>query len=232
MKNEYNQNWNAEYESKGIPSSSRTTPSAALTWFLENLSSFTDMPPQNLKVLDVGCGTGRNAIYLASLGFNVKGIDASEVAIKHAREKTQSMGNILLFKHDLSINLPYKEKAFDIIMDIFVYKHQLSFEGRRRYRKEMHRVLKDEGCLLLSLADAEDGYYKNCPALKDADPKNPRTINDPAVDIGSVLFTFEELQNEMADTFSCEKMWRNNSTSEMHGKEYPRMVLTTVWRKK
>jgi len=39
------------------------------------------------RVLDVGCGTGENALYLAGLGFEVWGIDAAPAAIKKAKRR-------------------------------------------------------------------------------------------------------------------------------------------------
>jgi 2-polyprenyl-3-methyl-5-hydroxy-6-metoxy-1,4-benzoquinol methylase len=43
-------------------------------------------------VLDVGCGTGENALYLASLGHVVLGIDAAPHAIEKARKKSEERG--------------------------------------------------------------------------------------------------------------------------------------------
>jgi 2-polyprenyl-3-methyl-5-hydroxy-6-metoxy-1,4-benzoquinol methylase len=44
------------------------------------------------RVLDLGCGPGRNAIYLASLGFDVDAIDLSATAIAWARERAEEAG--------------------------------------------------------------------------------------------------------------------------------------------
>ena len=53
------------------------------------------------RVLDVGCGTGENALYLASLDFEVWGIDAAPAAIKKAKEKARKQTktvNFLLYR--------------------------------------------------------------------------------------------------------------------------------------
>src|SRR6266513_4452887 len=47
----------------------------------------TSTPIKPCKALDIGCGTGDNAIWLAQHGFEVAGIDASDLAIKKAEEK-------------------------------------------------------------------------------------------------------------------------------------------------
>lgn len=43
------------------------------------------------RVLDAGCGTGENALYLASLGFEVWGIDGAPSAIEKAKEKAKNV---------------------------------------------------------------------------------------------------------------------------------------------
>jgi 2-polyprenyl-3-methyl-5-hydroxy-6-metoxy-1,4-benzoquinol methylase len=61
------------------------------------------------KALDLGCGEGKNSIYLASQGFEVKSVDISEIAIKKAKrhwafqyEIDWKVGDIRLFKHQLN----------------------------------------------------------------------------------------------------------------------------------
>ena len=63
--------WDKEYKLKGIPSSYKNTPSSSLLWCLDiifrkyNLS----LMPQ---IIDIGCGTGRNSIYLNSESLDLK----------------------------------------------------------------------------------------------------------------------------------------------------------------
>jgi ubiquinone/menaquinone biosynthesis C-methylase UbiE len=47
---------------------------------------------QQLKILDVGCGTGRHAVELARRGYEVTGIDLSEAQLSHAKEKAKNAG--------------------------------------------------------------------------------------------------------------------------------------------
>ena len=47
----------------------------------------TQKPIQSSKVLEIGCGTGHNSIWLAQNGFQVTGTDTSDIAIEKAKEK-------------------------------------------------------------------------------------------------------------------------------------------------
>lgn len=61
-----------------------------------------------LKILDVGCGTGRHAIELTKRGYRVVGIDLSDAQLTRAREKAAQENLTIDFqKHDAR-NLPFK----------------------------------------------------------------------------------------------------------------------------
>ena len=68
---------------------------------------------KSVKILDVGCGTGRHSIELTKRGYAVKGIDLSESQLTLAREKAKNYNlNIDLSRHDAR-DLPFKNE-FDL----------------------------------------------------------------------------------------------------------------------
>jgi len=68
---------------------------------------------KSLKILDVGCGTGRHAIELTKRGYNVTGIDLSESQLKRAREKAAAENLSIDFQHQDARHLPFNGE-FDI----------------------------------------------------------------------------------------------------------------------
>lgn len=68
---------------------------------------------KTLKLLDVGCGTGRHAIELSKRGYSVTGIDLSESQLARAKEKANKNGLDIDFQIQDARNLPFEEK-FDI----------------------------------------------------------------------------------------------------------------------
>jgi tellurite methyltransferase len=69
------------------------------------------------RVLDVAAGNGRNAIYLAGLGFKVEGIDRSEEAVTAAREAAREAGvTIEMRVADLELGRAVPGDAYDVII--------------------------------------------------------------------------------------------------------------------
>ena len=68
---------------------------------------------KSLKILDVGCGTGRHAIELTKRGYNVTGIDLSESQLKRAKEKVAAAGLFIDFQCQDARNLSF-DSEFDV----------------------------------------------------------------------------------------------------------------------
>jgi len=62
---------------------------------------------KSLKILDVGCGTGRHAIELSKRGYHVTGIDLSESQLKRAKEKAKAANLSIDFQCQDARNLPF-----------------------------------------------------------------------------------------------------------------------------
>ncbi|MBP7055452.1 MAG: class I SAM-dependent methyltransferase [Candidatus Omnitrophica bacterium] len=68
---------------------------------------------KSLKVIDIGCGTGRHAIELAKRGYDVTGVDLSENQIERAREKAREAGLAIDFQMQDARKLPF-DGEFDL----------------------------------------------------------------------------------------------------------------------
>ena len=83
------------------------------------------LPPQE-KALDVAMGSGRNALYLASLGYEVTGIDVSGVAVERCRAEAGRRGRrVEAVQADLeSYQLP--REAYDVVIDFYYLQRDLA----------------------------------------------------------------------------------------------------------
>jgi ubiquinone/menaquinone biosynthesis C-methylase UbiE len=83
-------------------------------------------------VLDAGCGTGENALHVASLGVQVLGVDVAETALSIAREKAAARGADVEFVAADALNLDRLGRAFDTVLDCGLF-HTFDREERRAY---------------------------------------------------------------------------------------------------
>lgn len=107
--------------------------------FYENRSApvpfFIDAPDENLvelvenrrilpgKVLDIGCGPGRNTLYLQSCGFSATGVDFSPTAIAWAKERNADRGLYAHFVNDSIFQIDLQSEAYDVIYDAGLLHH-------------------------------------------------------------------------------------------------------------
>ncbi len=89
--------------------------------------------------LDLGCGTGTNAVYLAQHGLNVVGVDFALKAIQTARDKAKRANVSVDFHLGDVTRLDYLHQPFDLILDVGCF-HGLDQAGRKRYAENIARL--------------------------------------------------------------------------------------------
>ena len=104
---------------------------------------------RGLRVLDVGCGTGRHALRLARAGATVTGIDFSEGMLAEARRKARERSlEVAWVRHDISRPLPFGEGSFDRVVCGLVLDHVEDVAG---LFGEMGRVCTPSGRIVVSV---------------------------------------------------------------------------------
>ena len=83
-------------------------------------------------VLDAGCGTGENALHLASLGLHVLGVDVAETALSIAREKAAGRGIDAEFVVADALHLHRLGRVFETVLDCGLL-HTFDSDERRDY---------------------------------------------------------------------------------------------------
>jgi ubiquinone/menaquinone biosynthesis C-methylase UbiE len=99
-----------------------------------------------LRVLDLGCGTGRHALWLAEKGAMVTAVDFSEGMLAKARQKPFADA-VTFWQHDLHEPLPFDDGEFDIVVSGLVLEH---IQDLPRLFAEIRRVVKPEGRVVIS----------------------------------------------------------------------------------
>lgn len=93
------------------------------------------------EVLDIGCGLGDNAIFLASRGHSVTGLDGSSVAIEQAHNRAAAAGVQVTFGVADATDLTAYPAQFDTVVDSALY-HCLDDDARLAYATELHRATR------------------------------------------------------------------------------------------
>ncbi|MGN6182811.1 MAG: class I SAM-dependent methyltransferase [Thermoanaerobaculia bacterium] len=123
--------WNERYR---IREQINDEPAPLLVQAAENLSAG--------RALDLACGAGRNAVWLAHRGWDVVALDGSEEAIRIVREHDASI-DARVFDLETGAPLPFDDESFDLVAILF-YLHRPLF-------REAQRVLKRGGTIVCAV---------------------------------------------------------------------------------
>jgi SAM-dependent methyltransferase len=108
------------------------------------------------RVLELGCGYGRNAIYLAGQGCGVDAVDFSGHAIERAREQAAAAGAAVTFHCRSIFGMPVTEGSYDLVYDSGCF-HHIAPHRRQDYVRLVRRALRPGGSFGLTCFRPEGG---------------------------------------------------------------------------
>lgn len=116
-------------------------------WILQIIGKYKDL--SNIRILDWGCGPGRVVRHLPELAPNAEifGTDYNSNSISW---NLSSIPGVEFNQNGIEAKLPYPDGFFDVIYGISIFTH-LSEQKHYEWRNELHRVLKHEGIILLTM---------------------------------------------------------------------------------
>ena len=116
------------------------------------VNTVTALPIAPCRVLDIGCGTGDNAIWLSQHGFHVVGVDTSEIAIEKARDKAAKANANVTFAVLNILNSQVEGSPFGFAFDRGCFHVLALGEERQRFAEQVNRHLNENGRGSVSLA--------------------------------------------------------------------------------
>jgi SAM-dependent methyltransferase len=116
----------------------------------------TTTPIKPCKALEIGCGTGDNAIWLSQQDFQVLGIDASEIAIEKAKEKAARANAPCDFRVGDILTSRVEGGPFGFVFDRGCFHTMGSDKERRSFAENVNRHLEEGGLWLSLLGNADE----------------------------------------------------------------------------
>jgi len=193
----------------------REVPLERIPWHTESPSGILVDLVRSGKVMpcnaiDLGCGAGTNALYLAGIGFEMTGVDISPRAIEVARERAALKGVRCTFLvADLLGDLHEIRDTFDFAYD-WELLHHIFPEDRERYAGNVRRLLRPGGKYLSVCFSDEDPQFGGSGKVR----KTP---------LGTTLYFSSE--EELGDLFAPFFTIRNLTTREVPGKYGPHLAV-------
>jgi ubiquinone/menaquinone biosynthesis C-methylase UbiE len=126
-----------------------------------------EMLLKNARVLDVGCGGGIDAVFMAQCGFKVIGVDISAAALRIAEKRAEEAHVKVQWRRGNVLKLPIDEESIDFVTDRGLF-HLIEHADRSRYASELFRVLKNRGRALIRGASAESAPDRFNPITEEA----------------------------------------------------------------
>ena len=166
-------------------------------WLLEKLPGLVGR-----TILDIGCGIGRLTKPLSEKAASVTGIDISDVMLEKARLSVTD-ANVSFVKASAS-SLPFGDQEFDVVLAVFVLQHILDDALFESALREILRVLKQGGSILIV-----DGIG----SVKDRIPNSPTVIRTLAeYDVLKKRCTLISLQETLCvgDRYTV-MLWKDTS---------------------
>jgi SAM-dependent methyltransferase len=172
---------------------------------------------QPCKAIDMGCGAGNYAIYLASLGFDVLGVDISPSAIALAEAAAKKKGvTCRIVAADVLGGLPEITETFEFAYDWSLLHHVFPL-SRKRYAETVCRLLAPGGKYLSVCFSEQDAGFGG-------------TGHTRQTPLGTMLYFSSE--DELRDLFASGFDISTLKTVQVEGKQEPHLMNFAFMEKK
>lgn len=245
--------WEREYKNPKLITKNEK-PQADTLRFFKFLKKERKIILEGKNILDLGCGTGRNANYLAELGNNVIGIEIAKTALDIAKARSlyinlpplsmsdmdnsvhvghgqgeQKQGRVKYVLGDIGKHYDIASNSIDIILDV-TSSNSLSEPGREVYLSEMNRVLKNNGYIFVR-ALCKDGDVNAKKLLKDSPGPENDTYLIKEMGLIERVFSREDFIKMYSKYFKILKLEKKTGYATFNNRIYKRNYWLSYMQK-
>jgi ubiquinone/menaquinone biosynthesis C-methylase UbiE len=180
----------AEVYELGVELLFRGTADVMRRQIIPPITRFVHSGESAQRLLDIGCGTGRTLHQIARThpAMRLWGVDLSPAYVRHARKRLADLAEVTLAVEN-GEQLPFADGAFDIVTSVYLF-HELPRNARRNVVRDMHRVLRPGGLLVIE----DSAQLAESSEIATALREFPREIHEP--------FYADYLADDLADVVS------------------------------
>jgi len=221
--------WDAEYKN---PTHLKLSTNQS-----EDLEKFTrwvirrkreDALSPSASVLDVGCGNGRNLIYLnQTFGNKGVGYDISKAAIAQAATASRKLP-ISYTARSIAGKLAVEDSSQALVLDMMT-SHFLNQEERLHLRDEIFRTLEPGGLLFMKTF-LKDGDLHTKRLIEERPGKEAGSYIHPVMGVAEYVYSEEELINFLNEKFIIHKIYRSHKHA-FRGQARKRRTITVYAEK-
>ncbi len=221
--------WDREYKNSTFLTK-ENKPQSDVVRFVNFLKKEEKVQLENLNVIDLGCGTGRNSFYFAEMGNSVVGLEISKTAIDIAKDNADSAGlDVKYIKQSIGESFPCEDKSIDIALDV-TSSNSLTESEREVFLNETKRVLRDGG-YFFTKALCRDGDDNAKYLIKN----NPGTEKDtyimPDTNIVERVWSKDDFMKKYSEYFQIIRMEKKTSYTKIKDRSYKRNFWIVYMKK-
>ncbi|MFJ6199041.1 class I SAM-dependent methyltransferase [Micromonospora sp. NPDC092111] len=218
--------WEREYVNHSISSSTNDRPSHGTDFLRRQLPRISRVvgPP---RLLDLGCGGGRNAPVLAETGLAFYGMDFAHrpLVAAHTRLGPRQAG---LVQASMKAPLPFRAGAFSLVTAFTSLENVVEDDRLRALAREARRVLCPGGLFFAYFLTPEDGYY--LPLIsRDGDGRS--LTFDPVTDLRQRVYRVDELSELFSPSFRLLESARFGFSDVRSGGVHERRLAAAIWQR-
>ncbi len=221
--------WDAEYKNPSHLKLS-TNPSEELEKFTRWLlrRGHDSILSSTASVLDVGCGNGRNLIYLSrAFGVMGTGYDVAKTAIAQAISASKGLP-LSYAARTIAGTLAVPDTSQSLVLDMMT-SHFLSHDEREHLRDEVHRVLTPGGFLFMkTFLKDEDLHTKRL--LAEHPGTESGTYIHPVMGVPEYVYSEKELAEFLGERFIIQQIYRSHRHA-FRGQARKRRTITVYAQK-
>ncbi len=222
--------WEKEYKKPKMITNS-DEPTVAFKEFIKWLKRKEGIDLSGFRVLDLGAGTGKNAIYLAERGASVTGIELSKEAVKISKERAKSAGvSVDFHEGNFGQKLDFSNEFFNLVLDV-TSSNSLNEQEREIYLEESPRVLKSGGYMFVR-ALCKDGDKNALNLLKLSPGKEYDTYFMKDLGLYERVFSRADFEKLYAKDFQIIKLEKDSSYTTVGDRKYKRNFWLAYLKKK